>query len=114
MNARAESKTARAEGLRAPRPYPPVFVIAMILGVGLNPVNSTLISTALTPISKGIAISASEATLLVSVLYLACAIAQPTAGKLSERIGPCAVFSGFACSVRRVRRARAYGGKTVC
>ena len=83
-------------GARRARPYPPVFVAAMILGVGLNPVNSTLISTALTPISKGIAISASEATLLVSVLYLACAIAQPTAGKLSERIGPRAVFMAGA------------------
>lgn len=96
MSARADSETARAEGLRVSRPYPPVFVIAMILGVGLNPVNSTLISTALTSISKGIAISASEATLLVSVLYLACAIAQPTAGKLSERIGPRAVFMAGA------------------
>lgn len=96
MSARVESKMARAEGLRVPRPYPPAFVIAMILGVGLNPVNSTLISTALTPISKGIAILASEATLLVSVLYLACAIAQPTAGKLSERIGPRAVFMAGA------------------
>lgn len=64
--------------------------------MGLNLVNSTLISTALTPISKGIAISASEATLLVSVLYLACAIAQPTAGKLSERIGPRTVFMAGA------------------
>ena len=77
-------------------PYSPAFVIAMILGVGLNPVNSTLISTALAPISQGLSISPSQATLLVSVLYLACAIAQPTAGKLAEQMGPRRVFMAGA------------------
>lgn len=91
MTTQTNSQEARRTG-----PYPPAFIIAMILGVGLNPVNSTLISTALTPISQGLAIPASQATLLVSVLYLACAIAQPTAGKLSEAIGARKVFMAGA------------------
>ena len=68
------------------------FIAAMIFGVGLNPVNSTLISTALAPISHDLRIDAGQATLLISALYLTCAIAQPTAGKLSELIGPRTVF----------------------
>ena len=87
--------SAAAEHLRR-HPYTPAFIVAMILGVGLNPVNSTLISTALAPISQGLGIPASQSTLLVSVLYLACAIAQPTAGKLSEQIGPRRVFMAGA------------------
>ena len=91
--------TRDANGKRTgedPRPYSAAFVAAMILGVGLNPVNSTLISTALTPISQGLSIPASQTTLLVSVLYLACAIAQPTAGKLSEQLGARKVFMAGA------------------
>ena len=87
--------SAAAEHLRR-HPYTPAFIVAMILGVGLNPVNSTLISTALAPISQGLGIPASQSELLVSVLYLACAIAQPTAGKLSEHIGPRRVFMAGA------------------
>lgn len=90
-----EPGSAAAEHLRN-HPYTPAFIVAMILGVGLNPVNSTLISTALAPISQGLGIPASQSTLLVSVLYLACAIAQPTAGKLSEQIGPRRVFMAGA------------------
>jgi len=82
-----------------PNPYPPSFVAAMILGVGLNPVNSTLISTALAPIAHGIGVSAAQASLLVSVLYLTCTIAQPTAGRLSERVGARRVFLAGAMIV---------------
>lgn len=76
-----------------------IFIMAMIFGVGLNPVNSTLISTALAPISHDLRIDAGQATLLISALYLTCAIAQPTAGKLSEIIGPRSVFMAGAVLV---------------
>ena len=46
-------------------PYSPAFVIAMILGVGLNPVNSTLISTAGTHDSSPEVVAAALRKMLV-------------------------------------------------
>lgn len=68
-----------ADKTRETPAFPKTFIMAMIFGVGLNPVNSTLISTALAPISHDLRIDAGRATLLISALYLTCAIAQPTA-----------------------------------
>ena len=84
-----------ADKTRETPAFPKTFIMAMIFGVGLNPVNSTLISTALAPISHDLRIDAGRATLLISALYLTCAIAQPTAGKLSEIIGPRSVTTGW-------------------
>lgn len=88
-----------ADKTRETPAFPKTFIMAMIFGVGLNPVNSTLISTALAPISHDLRIDAGRATLLISALYLICAIAQPTAGKLSEIIGPRSVFMAGAALV---------------
>jgi MFS family permease len=63
-----------------------------MLGSALNPVNSTLIATALAPIAATLHVSAGRTAVLVSALYLACAVAQPTAGRLSEELGPRRVF----------------------
>ncbi len=68
------------------------FTTPMFLGSALNPVNSSLIATALVPIAHGIHVSVARTVALVSALYLASAIAQPTAGKLSEVFGPRRVF----------------------
>lgn len=88
-----------ADKTRETPAFPKTFIMAMIFGVGLNPVNSTLISTALAPISHDLRIDAGRVTLLISALYLTCAIAQPTAGKLSEIIGPRSVFMAGAALV---------------
>ena len=88
-----------ADKTRETPAFPKTFIMAMIFGVGLNPVNSTLISTALAPISHDLRIDTGRATLLISALYLTCAIAQPTAGKLSEIIGPRSVFMAGAALV---------------
>lgn len=88
-----------ADKTRETPAFPKTFIMAMIFGVGLNPVNSTLISTALAPISHDLRIDAGRATLLISALYLTCAIAQPTAGKLSGIIGPRSVFMAGAALV---------------
>lgn len=88
-----------ADKTRETPAFPKTFIMAMIFGVGLNPVNSTLISTVLAPISHDLRIDAGRATLLISALYLTCAIAQPTAGKLSEIIGPRSVFMAGAALV---------------
>lgn len=51
-----------------------------------------MIATALVPIAMFLHISAAQTTILVTVLYLASSIAQPTAGKLAEEFGPRRVF----------------------
>lgn len=68
------------------------FVTPLFLGSALNPVNSSLIATALVPISAFLHISVGRTVALVSALYLASSIAQPTGGKLSEVFGPKRVF----------------------
>ncbi|EPZ42559.1 hypothetical protein N007_14870 [Alicyclobacillus acidoterrestris ATCC 49025] len=64
----------------------------MYMGSTLNPINSSMIATALVPIAMFLHISAAQTTILVTVLYLASSIAQPTAGKLAEEFGPRRVF----------------------
>jgi MFS family permease len=68
------------------------FVTPLFMGSSLNPVNSSLIATALVPISAAMHVSVGKTAVLVSALYLASSIAQPTAGKLSEEFGPRRVF----------------------
>jgi MFS family permease len=64
------------------------FVAPLALGSCLNPINSTMIATALVPISHGLNVSAAEAGWLIAALYLASAIAQPTMGRLADLFGP--------------------------
>jgi MFS family permease len=68
------------------------FVTPLFLGSTLNPINSSLIATALVPIAAAIHVSVGRTAVLVSALYLATAIGQPTAGKLAEAFGPRRVF----------------------
>jgi MFS family permease len=68
------------------------FVTPLFMGSALNPINSTLIATALVPIAHDVNVSVGRTTVLISALYLASAIAQPTAGKLAEEFGPRRIF----------------------
>jgi MFS family permease len=68
------------------------FLTPMFMGSALNPVNSSLIATALVPIAAAMGVSVGRTAVLVSALYLASSIAQPTAGKLAEEFGPRKVF----------------------
>ncbi len=68
------------------------FTAPLFMGSALNPVNSSLIATALVPIAAAVHVSVGRTAVLVSALYLASAIAQPTAGKLAEEFGPRRVF----------------------
>jgi predicted MFS family arabinose efflux permease len=72
--------------------YPATFVTALLLGAALNPINDTLIATALVPIAHNFGVSAGSTALLVSAAYLAGAVAQPSSGKLAEQLGPRRVF----------------------
>jgi MFS family permease len=68
------------------------FVTPLFMGSSLNPINSSLIATALVPIAAAMHVSVGRTAVLVSALYLASSIAQPTAGKLAEEFGPRRVF----------------------
>ena len=67
-------------------------VTPLLMGSALNPINSSVIATALVPIAAALHIPVGRTSILVSSLYLACAIAQPTAGKLAEEFGPRRIF----------------------
>ncbi|HZY99700.1 MAG TPA: MFS transporter [Candidatus Baltobacteraceae bacterium] len=64
------------------------FVAPLALGSCLNPINSTMIATALVPISRSLHVSAAEAGWLIAALYLASSIAQPAMGRLADLFGP--------------------------
>lgn len=70
------------------------FTAPLFVGSALNPINSSLIATALVPIASAMHVSVGRTATLVSALYLAAAIAQPTAGKIAEVFGPRRVFLG--------------------
>jgi MFS family permease len=64
----------------------------LFLGSALNPVNSSVIATALVSIAAAMHVSVGRTSILISSLYLTSAIAQPTAGRLAEEFGPRRVF----------------------
>jgi len=72
--------------------FGPKLLIPVLVGPLLNPINTTMVSVALAPISRDLGIGASQAIWLVAALYLASAVAQPTMGKLADRFGPKKVF----------------------
>ena len=68
------------------------FMTPLIVGSALNPVNSSIIATALVPIAARFAVPAGQAAVLVAALYVASATAQPALGKIAEQFGPRRVF----------------------
>ncbi|MYW69975.1 MFS transporter [Streptomyces sp. SID8379] len=64
----------------------------LLLGSVLNPLNTTMISTALVAIGHHFGVGAADTAWLISVLYLASAVAQPVLGKLADAYGPRRVF----------------------
>ncbi len=84
--------TGTAEAAWRGRPFSWQFTTPLFIGSALNPVNSSLIATALLPIARGLGVPLGQTAALVTALYLASAIAQPTAGKAAEVFGPRRVF----------------------
>ncbi|WP_329040329.1 MFS transporter [Streptomyces sp. NBC_00178] len=83
----------------APTPAPPPapgfstrLTAPLLMGSLLNPLNTTMISTALVAIGHSFGIGAADTAWLISVLYLASAVAQPVLGKLADTLGPRRVF----------------------
>ncbi|MFF4354466.1 MFS transporter [Streptomyces sp. NPDC001530] len=68
------------------------FSLPLMLGSSLNPINSSIIATTLIAIGHTFHAGAASTIWLVSTLYLASAIGQPTMGRLAERLGPRRVF----------------------
>ncbi|RDG39256.1 MFS transporter [Streptomyces corynorhini] len=64
----------------------------LLLGSVLNPLNTTMISTALVAIGHHFGIGAADTAWLISVLYLASAVAQPVLGKLADTLGARRIF----------------------
>ncbi|WP_051217676.1 MFS transporter [Nocardioides insulae] len=68
------------------------FMTPLLIGPLLNPINTTMISVALVPISRDLGVSSSTVVWLVASLYLASAIAQPTLGRIGDVLGPRRVY----------------------
>ncbi|MEB3101547.1 MFS transporter [Ferviditalea candida] len=64
-----------------------LLLITIALGTLLNPLNSSMISVALTRIQGNFHLSFSDVSWLISTFYLASAIAQPVLGKLGDFFG---------------------------
>jgi MFS family permease len=77
---------------RSPAPFGFRYIAPLALGATLNPINSTMISTAIVPIADSLHASIAEAGWLIAVLYLTSAIAQPTMGRLVDLFGPRRIF----------------------
>jgi MFS family permease len=88
------SSTSAPAAIETPpgHPFSWRFTTPLFIGSALNPINSSLIATALVPIAHGLGVSIGQTAALVTALYLASAIAQPTAGKAAEVFGPRRVF----------------------
>ncbi|MBR7674575.1 MFS transporter [Streptomyces daliensis] len=72
----------------------------LLLGAVLNPVNSTMIATALVSVGHAFGVGAADTAWLVASLYLASAVAQPTMGRLADLLGARRVFlAGLAIVV---------------
>jgi len=68
------------------------FVTPLALGSTLNPINSTMISTALAPIALAFGATVAQTGWLIAGLYLTSAIAQPTMGRLADLFGPRRIY----------------------
>src|SRR5258708_21667209 len=58
----------------------------------VNPVPSSMISTGLVAIARDFQATVAETGLLIGGLYITSAIAQPTMGRLADRLGARRVF----------------------
>ena len=88
-----DTATPAAEPPQKPlRPFSARFTTPLLLGSTFNPINSSLIATGLVGIGVDLHVRPGSTALLISVLYLCSAVAQPTMGKLSTIFGPRRVF----------------------
>lgn len=58
------------------------------LATALNPLNTSMIAVALSPLQRVFGVSAGASTWLLSAFALASAVGHPLAGRLADRLGP--------------------------
>ncbi|WP_239472134.1 MFS transporter [Streptomyces sp. NEAU-S7GS2] len=81
------------------RPFGARLMAPLLLGSLLNPLNSTMIATALVAIGQDFHVGPAGTAWLVSAMYLSSAVGQPALGRLADRIGPRRVFAAGALTV---------------
>lgn len=86
-------------GGEATKPFGWRFSAPLFVCATLNPINSSLIATAIVPIAAATGVSVGDSAVLISALYVATAIAQPTAGKLAEVFGARRILLGGTMAV---------------
>ncbi len=74
------------------KPFSWRFTTPLFIGSALNPINSSTIATALVPIAVGLHVPVGRTASLVTALYLASAVTQPTAGKVAAVFGARRIF----------------------
>jgi predicted MFS family arabinose efflux permease len=74
------------------RPFGLRFTAPLLLGSTLNPINTSMLATALVGIGIDFHAGPGTTASLVSILYLFSAVSQPTMGKLSTVFGPRRIF----------------------
>lgn len=72
--------------------YPKLLVAAIVLGVVLNPLNTTMITVALPSIQHEFQLTAHDISLLISSYFIVSAIFLPLAGKFSDHYGRKKIF----------------------
>jgi MFS family permease len=65
-------------------PFPYKFMLPIVLGTMMNPLNSTMLATALIPLCNSFGKSVGQGAILVTSLYVTSTIAQPLMGRLAD------------------------------
>ena len=77
---------------RGSSPFGFTFIAPLVLGSVLNPINSTMLATALVPIAESLGTDIAATGWLIAALYLTTAVAQPTLGRLVDLLGARRIF----------------------
>ena len=60
------------------------FMAPLMLGTMLNPLNSTMLATALTTLCNSFKVTTGQGSILITALYMTSTVAQPLMGRLSD------------------------------
>ena len=72
--------------------FPLRLTVPVVIAVAVNALNSSAILTAIAPISAGFRMEVSDALSLITVMYIASAVAQPVLGSAADAFGPRRTF----------------------
>lgn len=64
------------------------FLLPLILGTMLNPLNSTMLATALMNLCQSFKVSIGQGAILITSLYITSTVAQPLMGRLADIYSP--------------------------